>query len=260
MTASMVMPEQARIAQRFGDAAHAYDAEALAQRHSAAALLTGIRAKGRALDVGCGTGWLAGQLAAQPEVTEVLALDIARPMLQSAVRMHPSLRCIQADAAAMPVASGSIDLLVSNFALQWLSSPDRFASELYRVLAAQGCFRLAVPVAGTLGELSAAWERVEENPPINRFLSSGAWAETLLRHNLKIQTQAVTPLFQYYPTVRELLRAFKRIGANETLSPRRSGMWGKGKLQALESAMEPYRTLAGLPLRYDVLLITGYKP
>ena len=242
----------------FGAAAADYDREALAQRHSAEQLLAGAVFNGRTLDIGCGTGWMTERIASL--TAEVVALDISHAMLMSAPLRQSNIRRIQADASSLPVATDSVHHVVSNFALQWLHSPEPFAGELSRVLRPAGTFRLAMPVDGSLRELRQAWLDVEDNPPINRFLSAESWRVAFQRQGLVLHGQEVLPMVQYYPTVRDMLRALKSIGASETHEPRRSGLWGKGKLQALESAMEPFRTNDGLPLRYDVLQIQGYKP
>ena len=258
MNARAAMPDHMRIARRFGAAAADYDREALAQRHSAEQLLAGALFNGRTLDIGCGTGWMTERIASL--TAEVVALDISHAMLMSAPLRQSNIRRIQADASSLPVATGSVHHVVSNFALQWLHSPEPFAGELTRVLRPAGTFRLAMPVDGSLRELRQAWLDVEDNPPINRFLSAESWRVAFQRQGLVLHGLEVIPMVQYYPTVRDMLRALKSIGASETHEPRRSGLWGKGKLQALESAMEPFRSVDGLPLRYDVLQIQGYKP
>jgi malonyl-CoA O-methyltransferase len=192
--------------------------------------------------------------------SQVLALDIAEAMLDSPALAHPRISPIRADAAALPLAAGSIDHVVSNFALQWMPSPAGFAAGLARVLRRGGRFRLAMPVDGSLRELKQAWRQVEDTVPLNAFHSAESWEESLLAAGLDIEipTSSIS-LFQFYPTVRHMLRGLKAIGASETPHARRAGLWGRGKLLALESAMEPYRTDAGLPLRYEVLQITGIK-
>lgn len=261
MNMPLAMPDRQRVARRFGDAASAYDDEALAQRESASLLVEGMAFTGRVLDIGCGTGWMSRRIAEISPQSRVLALDISESMLAAPALTHPRITPLCADAAALPFAHGSIDHIVSNFALQWLPSPLEFAAGLARVLRQGGGFRLAMPVDGSLGELKQAWRQVEDIVPLNSFHSAESWIEALRAAGLHVgsQPQPVS-LFQYYPTAQHLLRGLKAIGASETPHARRTGLWGRGKLRALEAAMEPFRTAAGLPLRYDVLQITGTKP
>ncbi|HEX5277891.1 MAG TPA: methyltransferase domain-containing protein [Fluviicoccus sp.] len=261
MNMPLAMPDRQRVARRFGEAASGYDDEALAQRESALRLLEGAAFAGLVLDIGCGTGWMSRRIAETSLQSQVLALDISESMLASPALAHPRITLVCADAAALPLAADSIDHIVSNFALQWLPSPEEFAAGLARVLRQGGGFRLAMPVDGSLRELKQAWRQVEDIVPLNAFHSAERWAEALQTAGLhmEIRPQPVS-LLQYYPSVRHMLRGLKAIGASETPYARRTGLWGRGKLRALEAAMEPFRTAAGLPLRYDVLKITGTKP
>lgn len=258
MTLSVEWPESGRVARRFSAAATVYDHEALAQRQSALYLIQGGDFRGRVLDIGCGTGWMSARIAESPGVSGVVAMDIAAGMLQSPELRGDRICRLQADALNLPLATASFDGVVSNFALQWLSSPESFARELARVLRGGGDFHLAMPVEGTLRELREAWSRVEPSPPLNRFFPSGVWMEALAGSGLQLRQAEVKPLFQYYPSVRAMLRALKSLGAGESAA-RRSGMWGKGRLQALEVAMDSHRTAQGLPLRYEVLFLRGYR-
>lgn len=259
MNTPLVLPPLSRVARAFGDAAARYDEEALAQRQSAHALLEGAFLHGRVLDAGCGTGWMSAALHAMPDVSDVVALDIAYPMLRAPALDRPGLHRIQADAAALPLADASLDAVLSNFALQWLPSPEGFCAELARVLRPGGVYRLALPVTGTLRELDEAWRAIEGVSPVNPLLSATDWHDALLDAGLSVPRLRQFSLFQYYPDARAMLRGLKAIGAGES-ARKQAGLWGKGHLRALEAAMEPHRTPQGLPLRYEVLHLSGVKP
>lgn len=249
-----------RVAQRFAAAATGYDRAALAQRESALWLLEQVQADGQVLDVGCGTGWLTRQLAEQPAVQQVWALDIADGMLASPTLQHPAIQPVQADAAWLPFAEASFDWVVSNFALQWLSEPECFAQQLQRILRPGGQFALALPVRGSLYELRQAWSQVDGHEHINTFLEPLLWRQALQTQGLQVCSMDSRSLFQYYPSVRELLRGLKDIGANEVLAGRTKSLWGAGRLRQLEQAMQVHATAQGLPLRYEVCLLRGQRP
>lgn len=259
MTHFTDLPLSARVAQRFGAAAEHYDEQALAQRQSAECLIDGLSTEGRFLDIGCGTGWLTRQLVECNPQAQAIALDIAAPMLAAPALQHPRIACVQANAARLPVSSASMNLVISNFALQWLESPAAFSRELHRVLTADGRFVLAIPVDGTLSELNQAWHTLDQHEHINRFFSCRHWLSALAEAGLIIRTYRQQAFYQYYPSVMALLKSLKAIGANELQQARRQGLWTRGQLNQLEQAMTPFRTAEGVPLSYQVLMVWGNK-
>ena len=148
---------------------------------------------------------------------------------------------------------------MSNFALQWLTSPQNFAQELARVLVQNGQFCLAIPVDGTLAELNQAWVQVDTSCHTNQFFSTPTWLEALQSAGLTIKNQQQSAFYQYYDSTKALLKSLKAIGANELQQPRQHGLWGRGQLVALEQAMEHYRQPQGIPLHYEVLMVYGQK-
>lgn len=255
----MTMLFNERIAQRFGSAAAHYDEQALAQRQSAQQLMVGQILQGRVLDIGCGTGWLTRDIAEHHPIDVIVALDIALPMLKAEHLQHPSIIPIQADAAFLPFQNNSFDAVVSNFALQWLASPQNFAQELARVLAKDGQFCLAIPVNGTLRELNQAWAQLDIRRHTNQFFATQTWLDAFRYVGLTIQSQQQSAFYQYYDSTKSLLKSLKAIGANELQQPRQQGLWGRGQLLALEHAMEHYRQSQGIPLHYEVLMVYGQK-
>ena len=76
------------------------------------------------LDLGCGTGHAARAHLRAPIGALVIALDSAPGMLREARRKSGLFRRferLQADAARLPLATASVDLVFSNLMLQWCS-------------------------------------------------------------------------------------------------------------------------------------------
>src|SRR5262245_15489181 len=79
----------------------------------------GIPVSGRRLDAGCGTGALAGTMAAP-----VVGLDMSPGFLGEA-RRNVAAPFVAGDAAALPFASGVFDAVVSGLALNFVPGPQR---------------------------------------------------------------------------------------------------------------------------------------
>lgn len=253
----MTMLFNERIAQRFAAAAQHYDEQAIAQRQSAQLLLEHMDCVGTVLDVGCGTGWLTQQIAKQTNVDKVYALDIAHDMLGSRYLDNNKIYKIQADASCLPIQHNSVDMVVSNFALQWLTQPSLFVMHLKRILRQGGQFALALPVHGTLFEVEQAWCAVDNQPHINAFYAAEEWLDWLKAQGFTVVKQQQQAFFQYYDSTKDLLKSLKTIGANELQQPRQQGLMTRQQFATLAQAMEYYRHEQGLPLRYQVLHVWG---
>jgi ubiquinone/menaquinone biosynthesis C-methylase UbiE len=134
------------------DAAVAYEQDFVpaifAQWPPVLAEMVGPKRGDRVLDVGCGTGILARELASYVGPDCVTGLDLNEGMLAVARRLEPKIDWRQADAQKLPFANSAFDVVVSQFMLMFV--PDRVAAlrEMWRVLAPRG--RMAVAVCGPL--------------------------------------------------------------------------------------------------------------
>lgn len=112
-----------------------------------------IRPGMRVLDVACGTGVLAREVAkAAGGMERVVGLDPATGMLEVAARRAPGITWHSGVAGELPFADGTFDAVVSQFGLMFF--PDRAAAlrEMARVLVPGG--RMAV----------AVWDSLERTP------------------------------------------------------------------------------------------------
>ncbi|MBX3066699.1 MAG: class I SAM-dependent methyltransferase [Anaerolineae bacterium] len=93
-----------------------------------------------ALDLGCGTGLLARQLAIYCQ--QVIGVDLSVPML-TAAPADPRLHYLAADLHALPFRSGALRLAVSSFGLN-STTPSRVLRSIARLLRPNGgmlCFQ-----------------------------------------------------------------------------------------------------------------------
>jgi ubiquinone/menaquinone biosynthesis C-methylase UbiE len=117
-------------------------------------------AGGRAADLSCGTGNYALELARRG--WRVIGIDRSRPMLQVARRKCAGLAVcpafVQADAAALPLGDGSLDLVTIVLGLEFVADPPTVLREARRVVAAEGTLVVAVLRAEGLW---TRWRRVK---------------------------------------------------------------------------------------------------
>jgi ubiquinone/menaquinone biosynthesis C-methylase UbiE len=108
--------------------------------------LTCASAPERILDVGCGTGYLLGQLAARAPQAQVLAgIDAAPAMIEvaRAAAAEDRLRFVVGAAEGLPWPAATFDLVVSTTSFDHWADQQAGLAECARVLAPGGCLGLA---------------------------------------------------------------------------------------------------------------------
>ena len=135
----------------FDERAHGYDEGWRGRMHhqiadrTADLALTCLPAPSRILDVGCGTGYLLGRLAARLPLAEVLAgIDPAPAMITGArAAAADRLRFVVGTAERRPWPAESFDLVVSTTSFDHWADQRAGLAECARVLAPGGCLVLA---------------------------------------------------------------------------------------------------------------------
>jgi ubiquinone/menaquinone biosynthesis C-methylase UbiE len=136
----------------FGERAQGYDEGWRGQMHhqiadgAADLALACVPAPRRILDVGCGTGYLLGRLAARAARAEVLAgIDAAPAMIEvaRAAAADDRLRFVVGTAERLPWPAASFDLVVSTTSFDHWADQQAGLAECARVLAPGGHLVLA---------------------------------------------------------------------------------------------------------------------
>jgi len=241
------------IARRFSRAADTYTSFADLQAAIADALLAGCAPTGVVLDAGCGRGRESSWLANNSAVEKVIALDMAPAMLAAlpaSLRIQPLL----GDIEALPLPDASVDVVFSNFALQWCESCAQASSEIFRVLKPGGRFFASVPGPDSLSALRATGLL-----HINEFDTTQDWAIALMQTGFSDCEFLQKDFAAHFASVRELLHALQGIGASTSDSPRDNHLRGKQWLQQVTTALEGQHEPEGLPLRYDVIFMQATR-
>ena len=136
----------------FGERAQRYDEGWLGQLHhqiadrTADLALTCVPAPTRILDVGCGTGYLLGRLAARAPQAEALAgIDAAPAMIRVArhAATDDRLRFVVGTAERLPWPAATFDLVVSTTSFDHWADQRAGLAQCAQVLAPGGCLVLA---------------------------------------------------------------------------------------------------------------------
>ncbi len=208
------------------------------------------------LDAGCGTGRASRALKRRFRRAQVIALDLALGMARAAARERGWLQRffpVCADAARLPFANGSIDLVFSSLVLQWCDDLDAVLAEFARVLKPHGLVSFATFGPDTLKELRAAWSAADAGTHVNRFIDMHDVGDALVRAGLAEPVLDVENFTLTYDDTLTLMRDLKAIGAHNVTAGRARGLTGRRRLDAMSSAYERYRTGGKLPATYEVV-------
>ena len=259
--------EPREVARAFGAASRRYDDAARLQREVRSELLSRAHALQVAprviLDLGTGTGDAAVQLKRRFRSAEVIAADISPQMLEASRRRSHwwrPIRCVEADARALPFESASIDLLFTNLMLQWVDPPDSALAEMRRVLRPGGLLLASSFGPETLQELRAAWAAVDDGVHVNHFVDVHDLGGALQRAGFIEPVLDVDRHVHHYADVRALMGELKSIGAHNVNAGRSRALTGKSRLAKLQAAYEQVRGASGLPATWQVVYAVAWVP
>lgn len=262
------------IRRSFEAAAPTYDEAAFLQQEIARRLddhLDGMKiAPGLILDAGCGTGFGLSLLKARFPKAGLLGLDLAHAMAALARERHgqaqgwrqwvslltprPSLLAtLCADMERLPLARGSLDMVWSNLALQWVGEPDAAFREIHRALKPEGLFIFATFGPDTLMELRAASADLDGHRHVNRFIDMHDIGDALVHAGFSNPVMEMERITLTYEALPGLLRDLKVIGAHTVVEDRRAGLMGKREWRRLADNYERFRQDGRLPATYEVV-------
>ncbi|MCG7599136.1 methyltransferase domain-containing protein [Halomonas sp. McH1-25] len=210
----------------------------------------------KVLDLGCGPGHWTARLSRHFGV-QAIGLDLALGMLGEARRRYGAQgRWLCGDAASLPLASQSIDLVFSNLAIQWCRDLPGIFSELHRILAPGGCALINTLAPGTLSEVAHAWSHPHRPAAVERFASSRQVCLVARQAGFEVRMEQASERF-HYPNLTAVMTSIKGVGAQVA--------HGGPALtrRDIDKARQRYETLrlpAGLPVTYQRLTLELHKP
>jgi malonyl-CoA O-methyltransferase len=219
------------------------------------------------VDAGAGTGHAGRALQRRYPSAQVLAVDWSLGMLNAAGRQQSWFRPfarVCADVERLPLPDGSVDLIVSNFMLQW-SDLEIALAEFRRVLAPRGLLTFTTLGPDTLRELRAAWaraggEHADYHTRVSHFLDMHDIGDALVRAGFAAPVLDVERYTLTYTNVRHLAADLKAVGARNATIGRLKGLTGPRKFAAMQSAYEAFRIDGRLPATYEVVFGQAWGP
>ena len=266
-----------QVRRAFSRAAGSYDAAAHVQRNAQARLLESLdylddpalarTPPQRVLDLGCGTGTASVALQKRWPKAQIVSMDLALPMLQhtraASKRWNPFVQVPQllcADARALPLAEGSVDVIFSNLCLQWVDDLGAVLNGFRRALKPQGLLLFSTFGPETLWELRNAFAHADAAPHVSPFVDIAGMGDALVNAGFFQPVVDREEEIIHYPQLPTLMHELRALGATNALASRRSSLTGRGRFAAAATAYETHRTAAGLPATWEIISAMAWAP
>ena len=159
------------------------------------------------LDVGCGTGNTNKFL--NVENHNFIQVDISKEMCILARKKNNKLS-INCNMDVMPFCAGFFDIIISSMVLQWSCNINLSLLELMRVMKPSGTLYIAIPIFGTLIELSNVIEKT--GGCFSQFCKTEELINIINSLSLKIQNTFCCNYRQYHKSFRTFLLGIKSTG------------------------------------------------
>lgn len=258
--------DKRRLRKHFARAADSYDGVAVLQREIADRMIERLdvikQVPNVVLDAGCGTGYCVLAVARRYRGARLIALDLAAPMVARARRTagwFARPRFICGDIEALPLAAGSVDLIVSNLALQWCDLA-RSLGELRRVLRPGGLLMFSSFGPDTLKELRAAWATTDADVHVHAFIDMHDIGDALMRAGFADPVMDVDRMMLTYTSVEQMLRDLKALGASNAAHGQARGLTGKARYARFKAAYQALAHAGRIPATYEVVYGHAWVP
>jgi malonyl-CoA O-methyltransferase len=252
--------KQDQVRKNFSRHAAEYDRYALVQKSVALKLLQRLPAaavQGRALEVGCGTGILSRIFLEQYPGSNLLLSDLAHGMSCRVAADFTDQQVVDADAATLPFAAESFDLVLSSSVYQWVDHLPQAFAELQRVLRSGGHVLMAIFGEQTLHELRQSHAEASllreshgqgfPNCAQMRDALGGDFEIELLESSLEVEWHSGVP---------HLLRSLKAIGAQNASRQRPGGLASRLVMQRMyDSYIRNFGQDGMIPATYEVIYL-----
>ncbi|GAB2511479.1 malonyl-ACP O-methyltransferase BioC [Lysobacter humi (ex Lee et al. 2017)] len=269
-----------QVGRAFSRAAAHYDEAAALQREVATRLAEslpyyedpalGARTPGVVVDVGCGTGFGTALLRERWPKAQVIGVDLAPGMARAAQRRVGTKRglldfskrpaILQADASALPLRDGSVDVLFSSLCLQWIEDLPAVFAGFRRVLKPEGLLLVSTFGRQTLVELREAFAHADDAPHVSPFIDIAGLGDALVSAGFRDPVLDRDVFHLSEPDLPAIMRGLRGLGATNAMHDRRRALTGRARFARASAAYEAMRTPQGLPVTWDVVYAQAWGP
>jgi NADH dehydrogenase [ubiquinone] 1 alpha subcomplex assembly factor 5 len=228
-----------------------------------------------ALDLGCHHGTVAENLAGRGGVECLIQADISLAMARlAAARGGPTptlplaTPTLVADEEALPLAPGSLDLVVSVLSLHWVNDLPGSLLQICRALRPDGLFLAAMIGGDSLRELRVALMQAESeveggvSPRVSPLADLRDMGALLQRAGFALPVADTDSITVTYGSALALMHDLRGMGETGIDRGRRRGMTRRETLlRAAAIYQENHADGEGrIPASFDILYLTGWAP
>ncbi|TAL01998.1 MAG: methyltransferase domain-containing protein [Rhodospirillaceae bacterium] len=271
MTDTMIVFDRAVVRRRRDRAAAGLAAADFLLRESAVRLadrlLDVTRSFPLALDLGCHSGQLASVLAGHARIGCLLQADFSAAMATTA---HNSGKCptFVADEESLPVAPGSLDLVMSNLSLHWVNDLPGALTQIRRALKPDGLFLATLFGTETLRELRAALMEAESEtaggvtPRVSPFVDVRDAGNLLTRAGFNLPVADVDVITVTYADMFKLMTDLRRMAETNAVIERRKTFSRRATfLRAAEIYARRFTATGGrISATFQIVTLTAWAP
>lgn len=175
---------------------------------------------------------------------------------------------VVADEETLPFADGSLDLVVSALALQFVNDLPGALIQIRRALKADGLLLAALIGGDSLTELRQAFAQAESeieggaSPHVAPFADLREWGALMQRAGFALPVIDCERLTVRYDNVFALMRDLRRMGATNVLAERRRSPLRRATLQRMaEIYAQRFADADGrLRATFEIVWLSGWAP
>mgnify|MGYP001237229496 CR=1 FL=1 len=193
------------------------------------------------LDVGGATGSASQYLCRRFRRSRVIVLDASYGMLRQARKKQmwfSRTSMVQANALALPVQTGCVDLVFANLLLPWIDDIQTMFTEVTRVLRRGGLFIFSTLGRDSLSELREAWKSVDNSPHVNHFSDMHDIGDGLVQAGLYDPVLDTDFLKVSYRDTSSLFRDLTFVGGRNSISSRTKTLTGKDRFRNMKRQLD----------------------